>query len=252
MVSSAPAGPMPLAGHLGELRSRLLRALAALAVGTLVGYLAFPSILQLLLAPYCDAVQSSAPGGDCALVALRPLEPFSVRMTASMVAGLFVGGPVIFYQLWRFITPGLTRSERRYALPFVISSQVMFALGLGFAHLVVPQGLRILLGMGGTQIVALLSASEYLSFMLRSSVAFGLVFELPLVLVFLSLAGLLRAATLRRVRPHAVIAMMVVAAVVTPTTDAITLLFMAAPMLLFYEGSILTARLIERSRRRKG
>ena len=242
---------MPLAGHLGELRSRLLRAVLALAVGTVVGYLAFPSVMQLLLVPYCDAVWTAGRGSDCSLVALRPLEPFSVRMKTSVAIGLFVGGPVIFYQFWRFITPGLTRTERRYALPFVILSQVMFTLGLGFAQLVVPQGLRILLGMGGPRIVAMLSASEYLTFMLRSSIAFGLVFELPLILVFLSLAGLLRAVTLRRVRPYAVIVMMVVAAVVTPTTDAVTLLFMAVPMLLFYELAIVAARLIERSRRRR-
>lgn len=252
MASSATAGSMTLAGHLGELRSRLVRAVAALAVGTAVGYAIFPTVLPLLIAPYCGAVALSGPVGECALVALRPLEPFSVRMKASVVAGLFIGGPVIFHQVWRFITPGLTGRERRYALPFVLGSQLMFGLGIAFASLVIPQGLRILLGMGGPRVVAMLSASEYLSFLLTSAVAFGLVFELPLVLILLSLTGLVQVASLRRARPYAVLAMIVVAAIVTPTTDAVTLLLLAAPMLVFYELSILVGWLIERSKRRRG
>lgn len=139
--------------------------------------------MPLLIEPYCGAVATAPPGaGECSLVALRPLEPFSVRMKAAVVVGLFVGGPVL----------------------------------------------------------------------LTSAVAFALVFELPLVLIFLSLAGLLQAATLRVVRPYAVVAMVALSAVITPNTDAVTLLFMAGPMLAFYELSILASWLIERSRRRRG
>jgi sec-independent protein translocase protein TatC len=242
---------MSLVEHLAELRTRLFRAILALGAGTVVGYLVFPHVLDLLLDPYCRALAVLRPEGTCSLIALRPLEPFSVRMKTSVVLGLFVGGPVIFYQLWRFITPGLTRKERRYALPFVVLSQVMFGCGVAFAYLIIPQGVRILLNMGGDRIEPFLSASEYLSFFLTTSVAFGLVFELPLVLIFLALVGVVRAEMLRRARPYAVVAIVVVAAFITPTTDAITLFFMAGPMVLFYELSILAARLIERSRRRR-
>lgn len=244
-------GEMPLAAHLAELRSRLFRALLALAVGTVVGYLLFPQLIDALIAPYCTALVDIRPEGSCNLVALRPLEPFSVRIRTSLVVGLFVGGPVIFYQLWRFITPGLTRRERRYALPFVVLSQVMFAAGIGFAYLVIPQGLQVLLSMGGPRIDALLAANEYLTFFLAMSIAFGLVFELPLVMIFLSLAGVLTAATLRRIRPYAIVLLFTLAAIITPTVDPITLLLVAGPMTLFYELSILAAWLIERARGRR-
>jgi sec-independent protein translocase protein TatC len=255
----ATAGEMTLGEHLRELRTRLFRAVLALAGGAIVGYIVFPHVLELLLAPYCSALETL--GADvaadvdevrtCRLIALTPLEPFSVRMKTALVIGLFVGGPVIFYQLWRFITPGLTKTERRYALPFVLLSQVMFALGIGFAYLIIPQGLRILLFLGGESIEPFLSANEYLSFFLTMSVAFGLVFELPLVLVFLAMVGVVKASMLRRARPYAIVIMVVAAAFITPTTDAVTLFFMAGPMLLFYELSILAAWLLERARRRR-
>jgi sec-independent protein translocase protein TatC len=245
------SGEMSLIEHLTELRSRLFRAVAALAVGTVVGYIVFPYFLDLLMAPYCTALETIRPEDTCTLVALRPLEPFSVRIKTSLVIGLFVGGPVIFYQLWRFITPGLTRRERRYALPFVTLSQVMFACGIAFAYLIIPQGLRILLNLGGPSIEAFLSADEYLSFFLRMSVAFGIVFEFPLLLIFLALVGVIKADMLRRARPYAIVGMVIAAAIITPTTDAVTLLFMMGPMLLFYELSIGAAWLIERSRRRR-
>jgi sec-independent protein translocase protein TatC len=245
------AGEMTLTEHLSELRSRLVKALIALSIGTVVGYVLFPQLIEQLIAPYCAVALDLRPDGECTLIALKPLEPFSVRIRTSLVVGLFIGGPVIFYQLWRFITPGLTQRERRYALPFVIASQVMFAAGIAFAYLVIPQGLRILLRLGGPSIEALLAANEYLSFFLAMSIAFGLVFELPVALIFLSLAGVVKASWLRRSRPYAVVLIFIAAAFITPTVDAVTLMLVAGPMWLFYELSILVAWGIERSRRRR-
>jgi sec-independent protein translocase protein TatC len=242
---------MSLLEHLRELRDRLIKAAIALVLGTIVGYVVFPQVLELLIAPYCQTADALRPDGTCTLIALRPLEPFSVRIRTSIVIGLFVGGPVIFYQLWRFITPGLTQKERRYAMPFVLLSQLMFALGIGFAYLVIPQGLRILLNLGGPGIEALLSADEYLSFFLTMSVAFGLVFELPLVLISLAMVGIVTSSGLRKARPYAVLLMVIAAAFITPTTDAVSLFFLAGPMILFYEVSIIVARLVERRRRRR-
>lgn len=222
-------------------------------VGTIVGWLVFDPVMSVILRPACDLpnLLEMSDDGQCRLLVLRPLEAFSVRIKTSLVVGLFIGGPVIFYQLWRFITPGLTPRERRLSLPFVVFSQVMFAVGIAFAYLVIPPGLKILLGIGGDNFTAALSANEYLSFFLRTSVAFGLVFEIPLVLIFLSLVGMVSSAGLRRARPWAIVANVTIAAIVTPTTDAVTLLFMAGPMVLFYEIAILAAWLIERSRRRR-
>lgn len=244
-------GQMPLADHLRELRVRLLKSLAALAVGAIAGYVIFPWVLEILIAPYCAVTDQTREEGSCYLIALRPLEPFSVRVKTAVVIGLFVAAPVIITQMWRFVTPGLTSRERRYTLPFVVLSQVMFAAGVLFAYLVIPQGLRILLNLGGPGIEALLSADEYLSFFLTMSVAFGLVFELPIVLIFLALAGVVRAGMLRRARPYAIVLMFIAAAFITPTTDAATLLLLALPMVAFYELSIGVAWMIERSRARR-
>lgn len=243
---------MALVDHLAELRTRLFRAALALTAGAIVGYIIFPTLLAFLIAPYCDVPKAFRPGdGGCALVATRALEPFSVRIKTSMVFGLFAGGPVIFYQLWRFITPGLTTRERRYAMPFVTMSQLMFAAGITFAYIVIPQGLKILLDFGGDDIAPLLSADEYLSFILTTALAFGLVFEIPLLLIFLSLLGMVSASGLRKFRPYALVLNVAVAAVVTPTTDAVTMLFLAGPMALFYEIAIIAAWIIERRRRRR-
>lgn len=240
---------MTLIEHLRELRTRLVRAIIALALGTAVGYAVFPALLDLLIAPYCEVVEAGR--DSCNLIALKPLEPFSVRIRASLMVGLFVGGPVIFYQLWRFVTPGLTQRERRFTLPFVVLSQLMLGVGIVVAYLIIPQALRVLLALGGPRIEAFLSATEYLSFFLRMCLAFAIVFELPLVLVALVLVGVLSAENLRRGRPYAVVAMVTLAALVTPTADAVTLLLVAGPMIAFYELAILAAWLIERRRARR-
>jgi sec-independent protein translocase protein TatC len=251
-ASQRRAGEMTLTEHLRELRTRLVRALAAVAVGTIVGWFLFPQILDILTAPYCTAIGRLAPGESCNLVALTPLEPFSVRFRTSLMGGLFLAGPVVFTQLWRFITPGLTRRERRLTLPFVILSQLMFALGIATAYLIIPQGLTVLLGIGGPNIDTFIAADAYLTFFLAMSLAFGIVFELPLILVALALAGVVTSSGLRRARPYAIVGMFAAAAFITPTVDAGTQALVAGPMVVFYELSILIARLLERRRRRQG
>lgn len=238
---------MPLADHLRELRSRALRVAVALLLGAIVGYAVFPVGVDVLLTPYCEAVGAT---GRCDLVVLSPLDPFLVRVRTAFVVGLVVAVPILLYQVWRFVRPGLSRRERRYALPFVLLSQVMFAAGIAFASWVVPRGLGILLALGGEGISPLLGAREYLAFLLTMGLAFGIVFELPLVLAFLVLAGMLTARAMRDFRRYAIVINVVVAALITPTGDAVTLLFVAGPMLLFYELAIGFAWLVERSRRR--
>ncbi len=245
------AGEMSLADHLRELRTRLIRALIGLALGAAVGYMLFPYVFDVLLAPYCDIDSALRQGEACAVVAFRPLEPFSVRIKVSLVVGLIVGGPVIFYQLWRFITPALLDRERRYALPFVLLSQLMFVAGVAFAYVILPLALDVLLQMAGEAIQPLLSATEYVSFLLTTAVAFGVLFEIPLVLAFLALAGVVSSDQLRRFRAHAILGNFLLAAVITPTTDPITMTVLAVPMALLYEATIWTARIIERRRRRR-
>jgi len=239
---------MPLVDHLREFRSRFVRAAFAFGVGTVLGYALFPASVDLLLQPYCQAIDAR---DGCDLIVLGPLDPFLVRLRAAVVAGIVLGAPVLLYQVWRFITPGLTGRERRYALPFVLLSQVMFAAGIVFAAWAIPRGLGILLSLGGDSIRPLLGAREYLSFLLTMGLAFGIVFELPLVLVFLALAGVITSDGMRRVRRYAIVANVVVAAIITPTVDVVSLMLVAGPMLLFYELAIAIAWLIERGRRRR-
>jgi len=239
---------MPLGEHLGELRRRLVRAALAVLIGTVAGYLLFPVAVGSLLQPYCTAIGGS---GDCELIVLGPLDPFLVRLRTAFVAGLVVGAPVILYQAWRFVRPALTGRERRAVLPFVVLSQVMFAAGIVFAAWIVPRGLGILLDLGGSSIRPLLGAREYLAFLLAMGLAFGVVFELPLVLAFLSLAGVITSEGMRRFRRYAIVINVIAAAIITPTGDAVTLLFVAGPMVVFYEAAIGFAWLVERARRRR-
>lgn len=251
-VRGASVGEMSLSEHLTELRDRLVRSLIALAVGTVVGYMVFPPVFEVLVEPYCSLSTAFRPSGEeCRLVVTTVLEPFSVRIKLSLVIGLIVGGPVIFYQLWRFITPGLLEHERRYALPFVVLSQLMFMGGVAFAYMILPFALEVLLAIAGDAVTPLITAQEYLSFMLTSAVAFGVLFEVPLILSFLALAGVVSAATLRRFRAHAIVGNFLLAAVLTPTPDPVTMSILAIPMVLLYEGAIGVAWFVERRRRKQ-
>lgn len=253
-VGSPALGEMTLREHLAELRTRLVRIVLAVLAGAVVGWLLYDPVLAFLKQPYCDlptAFRPEGPGSDCALVVTRPLEGFAVRVKISLVIGLFIAAPVLFYQVWKFVTPGLTEKERRYTLPFVVTSQIVFLFGAAFAFYVIPKGLQILLALGGEHVSALLAAQEYFSFILTTVVAFGIVFEVPVLIVFLAAIGLVRSSQLRRFRPYAIVGNFAVAAVVTPTVDPVSMLFMAVPMVLLYEGAIVATWLMERARRRR-
>ena len=238
-------GEMPLSEHLREFRRRFSIALVAIGLGAVIGYLLFPTFFDVLLGPYCDVVGVES----CQVNAFRATDPIAVRIRASLVVGLFLGAPVLFYELWRFVAPGLTSREKRFTLPFVLMSQVMFALGLAFAVWFVPTGLEVLLTLGGTDIQPLLGANEYLTFLLAMGIGFGVVFEVPLVLVFLGAVGALSAASLRSARRYAIVGNLIVAALVTPT-DILSLVAVGVPLVVLYEVAILAVALIERSRRR--
>lgn len=249
-MESTSFGEMTLAEHLAELRTRLVRIFLAVFAGGVVGWLVFDPIFDFITRPYCDipgAYRGAA--GECQLIVTQVFEAFGVRIRTAIVVGLFIAAPVLFHQIWGFVTPGLTRRERRYTLPFVSLSMVMFALGGAFAFLVVPMGLRFMLGLGGEHIATLLSAGDYFTFILRMIVLFGLAFEAPLLIVFLALIGVVDAAKLRSFRPYAVVLNTVVAAIITPA-DVVSMLFLAVPLVILYEAAVMATWLIERSRRR--
>ncbi|HEX2063314.1 MAG TPA: twin-arginine translocase subunit TatC [Acidimicrobiales bacterium] len=235
---------MSVVEHLGELRHRILVSLVAVAAGAVVGFIFYERILDFLIEPYCGIERR--PPGPCRLIVLDPLEGFATRLKVASYTGLFLASPVVLFQLWRFITPGLNPNEKRYAVPFVLSSILLFCLGVLLARLTFPRALDFLVGVGGPDLQAFFSPAKYLRFVLMVIVAFGVAFEFPVVLVFLQLAGVVSSRRLGAWRRPAVVAVLVVAAVITPSQDPYTLLAMAVPMYLFYEGSILVGRLLNR------
>ena len=239
---------MTLVEHLTELRRRIVICAIAIAVGGVLGFLLYNRILHLLSEPYAQVTKGrkNCPKGGCDLVATDPLAPFILRLKVSTYAGLVIALPVVLWQLWRFITPGLNPKEKRYAIPFILSSIVLFAMGAAVAWLTFPKALDFLIKIGGGDITPFFTADKYVTFISLMILAFGLSFEFPVVLVFLMLARVLKTSTLRKYRRHAVVGITAFAAVITPSQDPYSLFFMAAPMYLFYEGSILIGRMLKR------
>jgi sec-independent protein translocase protein TatC len=233
---------MTLVEHLGELRSRLVKAAFALAIGSIIGFVLSNRALSFLVDPYCEAQQ----GEGCKLVVIDPLEGFGTRIKLAVFIGVVLAAPVILWQVWRFVTPGLHKNEKRYAVPFIASSIVLFVAGAGVAVLTFPKALDFLISIGGPDLVPLFSPSKYLRLYLLVVVAFGISFEFPILLVFLQLAKILKSSQLRKWRRGAIVAIFVFAAVITPSQDPITLIAMAGPMYLFYEVSILLGKLLKR------
>jgi sec-independent protein translocase protein TatC len=257
-VSDYHGEEMSLWEHLNELRSRLFKSAVAIALGFVVGFIFRDQVFNVLIQPYCELPSQLRAGSEalalegCNLVILDVLGFFFVSLKAAAVVAVVLAAPVVFYQIWRFVTPGLRPVERKYALPFLIISQLLFAGGAVFSYYVIPRGLEFLLGFAGPNVVSLMDADRYLSFMLHTMIGFGVAFELPLILIMLSLMGVVGSQSLRKNRRYAIFGIFVAAAIITPTQDPVTLSIMAGPLILFYEISILVARLVERRRARQG
>ena len=231
---------MPLVDHLAELRRRLIISVLALLGGAIVGFILFDPILSILVKPYTEAT------GNTEFVFFDPLEAFATRLKVAAWTGAFLASPVVLWQLWRFITPGLHKKEKRYAIPFIVVSILLFLLGAFVAVFTFETALRFLVGMGGDQLTPLFSASKFLSFMILMIIAFGIAFEFPVLLVFLELAGVLTSRKLRSWRRPALVVIVALAAVITPSQDPYSLFMMVLPMYLFYEGAILVGRLLKK------
>jgi sec-independent protein translocase protein TatC len=231
---------MSLVEHLTELRRRLIVAAVALVAGGIVAFLLYNVILDFLLGPY-----ESVTGKDT-LVITDPLEGFATRLKISAWGGFFLASPVVLWQLWRFITPGLHKREKRFAVPFVIASILLFLCGAAVALLTFKPALRFLVGVGGENLETFFTPTKYLGLITMMILAFGVAFEFPVVLVFLQLAGVVPSARLRRWRRPTAVIVVAVAAVITPSGDPYSLFAMALPMYLFYEGAILVGRLLKK------
>ncbi len=228
--------PMGLMDHLSELRGRLLRCSIAVIGGFLACWAVVDPIFDALVAPLLAVL----PDGSHAIYTTLP-EGFFTRMHIAFVAGVFVSSPIIFYQIWAFIAPGLYEEEKRSIIPVAVMSAVFFISGGAFCYFVVfPNAFTFFMSYATDTIVAMPKISDYLSFVLKLILAFGLVFEMPLFAFFLARMGIITAELMRRVRRYAILAIFIVAAILSPP-DVVSQLLMAAPMLVLYELSILVA-----------
>ena len=285
---SSPDGDgreMPFLDHLEELRWRIIKSLVAIVVGACVCFAFSDALLHLLTRPYEEAVMSlerqGSPGPGAALkrwleevrgVAVdegpvaegsRPAVPytrqlqslrvmtwFMVSLQVSLLGGLLLALPVVFWQFWRFVAPGLLTREKKLFLPVIAMSVGCFVLGAVLAHrLVLPIGLRFFLSLEPKDMTSQWAVDEYIGFVLRLLLGFGIVFELPVISLFLSRLGLITPAYLRRVRRYAIVIIFIVAAVLTPP-DPLTQLLMAFPLMALYEVSIWVSALAYKSRQR--
>ncbi|MDF1554900.1 MAG: twin-arginine translocase subunit TatC [Deferrisomatales bacterium] len=235
---------LPFTAHLEELRTRLIKCFAAVILG-FAGCYSFSQVLfDFVFAPLLRVLATQ--GGTLAIH--RVQEGFLTHLKISLLAAVFVASPVILYQLWKFVAPGLYRHERRYVWPFVATATMFFFTGASFAYWVVlPFGLEFLLGMAGQQVQNLLSIEEYMAFSTKLLLAFGLVFEMPVVVFFLARMGLVTHEPLARGRGYALIVIVIVAAILTPP-DVFTQIMMAVPLYVLYEISIVVARVCARKR----
>jgi sec-independent protein translocase protein TatC len=230
---------MPTMGfldHLEELRKRIIYSVLAIAAGFGLCWGFARNIYEIIQRPVIDALQQN--GLTAKLVFLNPTDPFNLYLKVAGMAGLFVASPFVLYQLWCFISPGLYRNEKRYVMPFMFSTVALFLAGGYFGYkIVLPQALVFLIGFG-KDFQPMITVTEYSSLFLSIIVGLGAVFEMPIVIFFLALMGIVSAGWMWRNIRYAILGIFVIAAIITPTPDILNMCIFAAPMLVLYVLSI--------------
>ncbi len=239
---------MTVVEHLGELRRRLIFSLAAFVVISIAAFIFYEPILEVIRRPFCELPSHLQGPQGCRLIFVRVLGGFMFRLKVTALAGLIFASPVWLYQVWAFIVPGLTSKERRYAIPFVVSSIALFAAGAVLAYISMPKGIQLLVSLGGTGLVPYIDAEEYLNFVGLMLLGFGITFELPLVLFFLGLAEVISVEQLKQHRKAAFVGIFLLAAIITPSQDPYTMTVLALPIYGLYEVTILVLKRVTRRR----
>jgi sec-independent protein translocase protein TatC len=235
-------GRMSLMEHLIELRSRLIKCAIAVAIGAAIGWMAYFPVLDVLSQPVFEV--SGESDLDKAFQSFDPLELFMLRIQLSAYLGIALTMPFLLWQLWAFISPGLYKNERRYASAFVFCATTLFVAGASVAYYTLPAALDFLRSMGGGQVEIQYTVKSYITLIVYMMLAFGVGFQFPIVLVFLQLVGVLKPQQLRDFRRFGIVIIFVVAAVITPSADPISLFALSLPMVIFYEISIVIGRII--------
>jgi sec-independent protein translocase protein TatC len=245
---------MTLIEHLNELRSRLFKAVLSIALASVVCAFFYDEIVRLLTTPFVDAVEKLAIERDidAKLTFSDVAGPFTLTLKTSLVAGLVVSSPLWLWQLWAFIVPGLHNTERRWSVIFAAVAGPLFIAGVLLGFFVLPKGLGILLDFTPADVSNFVNLDKYLTFIMRMLLVFGVSFEIPLFVILLNLAGVVSGKALGQHRSWIVLGVFVFAAVATPSTDPISMLFLAVPMTLLFLMSEVVARLIDRRRAKRG
>lgn len=243
-VTDAPPhdGRMSLMEHLIELRGRLIKCAIAIAVGSALGWVLYNPVLSWLREPL-KAI-SDDPNVSDNLRFLGPMDGFMFRIKMSAYLGFAICMPYLLWQLWRFISPGLYQNERRYASAFVGSATVLFLMGAYVAYFTLPAALGFLTSVGGNDVTYEFTPEKYVMLIVYMMLAFGVGFEFPIVLVALQLVGVIKPQQLRDFRRFGIVIIFVIAAVITPSADPISLFALAVPMMVFYEISIIIGRIV--------
>ena len=247
--------PLPAMGfldHLEELRRRIVYSIAAVALGFFACWWKVEKIYDIMQRPIMDALRNN--GMSEKLVYLNPTEPFNLYLKIAALAGLFLTSPFVLYQVWMFISPGLYRNEKRYVVPFMVSTIALFSAGGYFGFKIVyPAALNFLISFG-KQFQPMITIKEYTELFLSIILGMGLIFEMPILVFFLALMGIVTAGWMWKNFRYSILIIFIVAAIVTPTTDILNMCIFAAPMIALYALSIGIAYLVhptQRSARRE-
>jgi len=233
----------PFLGHLEELRKRLVICSIAVGIGFSISYVFAKQLFSYLILPLTKVLPE-----DSRLIFTNLPEMFIAYIKVALVAGIILAIPIIFYQLWMFLAPALYQKEKKYIIPFVLFSSILFAVGALFGYLVVfPYGFKFFISFATEDIQALPSVKQYFSFAIRLLLAFGLVFEMPIVVLFLTKIGLITPDKMKKFRKFAILGSFILSAILTPP-DVATQLMMALPIIILYEISIFLSKAIYRKK----
>jgi sec-independent protein translocase protein TatC len=252
-MAARERGTMPLLDHLRELRKRIMRAAFFIFIFSILGFVYYDQIITTLAEPVCDLklAQSSGSNNCGSLFISGVLGPLNLQVKVAFLTGVIISAPFWLYQLWAFIAPALHRKERRKSVLFIIAATPFFTLGAALAYYILPIAIKVLFGFTPDSLNNLVRFDDYLSFVLRIILIFGLAFELPVFLVSLNLIGLLSGKAILKPWRFAIFGITLFVAAFSPTADPLSMAALALPLILFYFGAGGIALLVDKKREKK-